>query len=621
MYKIAMISQNWSDDYFKNLVAGFNDSIKDIDIRVDIFNAYDVQYDDDIAFHEAKIFTLPDPDIYDGLLISSIGSMPSASFKDTIDKFYIAKKPIITIDRHVEKTVYVGIDNYASEYLIMEHMINEHGCKTFQFVGGREDVEDNVQRFHAFLDCLEKHNLKANTKYIKHYRFFHDDGRKAYHDIVDNGLPLPDCVICANDLMALGYMKEAIADGHNIPEAFRISGFDNIYDAQHFFPSLTTIDRDIRKLGFVAMNLILDNIKNGTPIKDTLVPGHLVAGESCGCGLDRNPYKEYQTEIELRYLRDSIDSKHKVARDWLCTCKSFANFTKALGVAHNRLDLFDTIVCLEDDFTVDSNNIAFEYPRYFNVYYETGEGTVDRKESIFPDMWKDRKEKIFIFSPVYFALKSFGYCVAPYVEEKHSRHFHSQYIDTLSITLENIRQKLIIDSINQKFKDLYVIDQLTGLYNRFGYNAMAGKLFLKEKGRIYIVYIDIDNLKIMNDNFGHDVGDLAIRGTADCIKKVFTDTDIRVRMGGDEFLIMGAFTSEEDLAKKEQELVEALNSYSDKFNFPIPLTASIGHSFNINQPEATELEKLLKSADQNMDKVKIEHKKDSNRNSVAESEQ
>ena len=98
----------------------------------------------------------------------------------------------------------------------------------------------------------------------------------------------------------------------------------------------------------------------------------------------------------------------------------------------------------------------------------------------------------------------------------------------------------IVNTELEQLSNLYVRDTLTGMYNRMGYRKFAGKLFedRKRANNLLILFIDLDRLKYINDNLGHDMGDLAIRAVADAIKSTLDEEGIPVRLGGDEFLVI-----------------------------------------------------------------------------------
>ena len=145
--------------------------------------------------------------------------------------------------------------------------------------------------------------------------------------------------------------------------------------------------------------------------------------------------------------------------------------------------------------------------------------------------------------------------------------------------------------------------------NRFGYAAYAGNFFEKNFGRVYIVYIDLDDLKKINDKYGHAMGDVALKGISGAICTAFADTDIRVRMGGDEFLVMGAFISDEDVKTRIATLDRFLENYTHDNQLEFAVSASVGFVINNSAEESTSLEELVKRADNCMYEIKQKKKK------------
>jgi GGDEF domain-containing protein len=85
-----------------------------------------------------------------------------------------------------------------------------------------------------------------------------------------------------------------------------------------------------------------------------------------------------------------------------------------------------------------------------------------------------------------------------------------------------------------ELRTLALCDDLTNLYNRRGFFALAEhqfKLAKRYKRRIILIYADIDNLKHINDTFGHDAGGLVITDTANILKTSLRDSDIIARFG------------------------------------------------------------------------------------------
>jgi diguanylate cyclase (GGDEF)-like protein len=95
--------------------------------------------------------------------------------------------------------------------------------------------------------------------------------------------------------------------------------------------------------------------------------------------------------------------------------------------------------------------------------------------------------------------------------------------------------------MEEELRTLSISDELTGLYNRRGFFAFAEqqtKIAKRMKQGVLLVSADLNDMKKINDGFGHHEGDLALKDTADILRKSFRESDIIARIGGDEFAVL-----------------------------------------------------------------------------------
>lgn len=96
-------------------------------------------------------------------------------------------------------------------------------------------------------------------------------------------------------------------------------------------------------------------------------------------------------------------------------------------------------------------------------------------------------------------------------------------------------------------------DFLTGLFNRHYVLSKIQKIFSssrRNKNKIAILLLDVNNFKQINDNFGHDTGDMVLRRIAELLTNNVTSDDIVSRWGGDEFLIISPFMEQKEVNQK-----------------------------------------------------------------------
>lgn len=152
----------------------------------------------------------------------------------------------------------------------------------------------------------------------------------------------------------------------------------------------------------------------------------------------------------------------------------------------------------------------------------------------------------------------------------------------------------------EKLHRAVITDDLTGLFNRRGFMTMADtliKISARDKIDLLLVYVDFDNMKWINDTFGHQVGDQALIETATLLRDTFRLADVIGRIGGDEFVILctdkSPMGSEETIA---QRLVDNLDRINSQHNRKYPLSVSFGIA-RYNQESACSIDELLSRAD------------------------
>lgn len=145
-------------------------------------------------------------------------------------------------------------------------------------------------------------------------------------------------------------------------------------------------------------------------------------------------------------------------------------------------------------------------------------------------------------------------------------------------------------------------DPLTGLYNRRGLELRLSTLFAEPEslGHSAVVMIDADNLKMINDTYGHDAGDIYLKEIAGLFRDFGTRSCVSARLGGDEFvLFLYGYDSEQALNDTVALLVDLENhSFADlNEQVRVPLRFSFGCSL---AGQSVDYEKLMKEADEKM---------------------
>lgn len=184
------------------------------------------------------------------------------------------------------------------------------------------------------------------------------------------------------------------------------------------------------------------------------------------------------------------------------------------------------------------------------------------------------------------------------------------YIMTVLIIIfiaEGVKRKNY--ETNRHITDLSMRDELTGLLNRRAIEhalKIAESVFEKGDAEYAIVMMDIDRFKSINDIYGHNFGDSALKSLAACIQKNIRAKDYAFRFGGDEFLLVLPNVDQEMVTQICERIITALREVQ---GYAFPITISMGHALRSEGANPTE---ALNFADQRMYCTKREKSQNGN---------
>ena len=159
-----------------------------------------------------------------------------------------------------------------------------------------------------------------------------------------------------------------------------------------------------------------------------------------------------------------------------------------------------------------------------------------------------------------------------------------------------------LKQIQEELRSLTLTDELTNLYNRRGFFTLAAqdlRYARRTNKKCVAIYADLDNLKAVNDKFGHETGSQMIVDASTVFRSFFRDSDIAARLGGDEFVILVQDSSEagtEILQERLQKLIEKFNENNSR---PYYMSISFGIAHFDPKTQMT-IEELVSEADRLM---------------------
>lgn len=165
------------------------------------------------------------------------------------------------------------------------------------------------------------------------------------------------------------------------------------------------------------------------------------------------------------------------------------------------------------------------------------------------------------------------------------------------------RSMTALAAAQQEIETLAITDPLTGLLNRHGFSLAAGQLLAVARRQavpVFALFVDVDGLKGVNDSAGHDAGDRLLHAVGNEIRKVFRESDVVARWGGDEFVVMGLGGGSEPAAV-ELRLAERLLANQERPQQWTPmLSAGIARQAADTVTPEESLARLVDAADADM---------------------
>ena len=596
--KIAVFTNGWNDDYLDFALEGIRRRASQDNIDVFIFLDY-TSYDKTEAdiVGELNILNLPRITDFDGILL--LGNTLNNAGENGIlrEKILDTKVPSLCLEYSLEDINCIRTENVTGMKELMEHMITEHGVKEIFWISGPLDNEESNERYQAIVDTMAKHGLSVDPAMTF-------DGCWSYA-IVEEKLPeviaklekMPDAFICANDSMALSACMVLDKAGYKVPEDVRVTGFDNLMSGNHFSPILTSVDRGWQARSYQATDSLIALMDGGPDFGDKIYPSTFDLGESCGCSMGAEGQR-LQKEARTRAFGIPVE---RTIFDW-----HLIEYDEAVANVKSPEDLYDAyaglleknhsyegndfFICLDQKFVdsmeedVSCNTIG--YSDTIDVIYGMENGVSVKRHTIptgqIAPLYDPETEgtDVYLMVPLHTGSECLGY----YVSKNYVKTIKEFYINSLTrhiaSGLTRARQNIRLERLNQLLADISVRDELTGLYNRMGYEKIAIP-YLDELRRTkrssLIMVADINRMKMINDRYGHLQGDTAIRIVANVIKSSVPKNWKAVRYGGDEYVIIGEYEASEDMEQIKKAIMEKVRRVSEDLSLPFRISVSIGY--------------------------------------------
>lgn len=643
MKTIAVLVPIYTIEYSLDILSGISDFFKDKEVRVIITQtkiprvnqgAFDYQYSVNFDYLKAE-----EIDAY--IVLSGIycSSFSSEALKDILEQY--TGKPVfsIGIDLKLKKSYSILSDCKKSFNQVVAHLKKEHNCSKIAFFSANATKSaEALQRYDAFTNAIDSNHLVFYPDLVFDGDF---TDFKAYSCIMNNYKKREqinfDAVVCANDMMAAGCIKALKELGVNVPKDVKVVGFDDSITAITNSPKISTINQDIYNQGYEVAELAfrcLNGEKIERHVYNPLVPKFR---QSCGCVSGDNSDRVYKTvegelcsDLNERYdgttgFINEMNEKNAIITlvDTVRGSNTLKQLFYKLRFMLEQCDMSGIAVHFFDDIQFIDKAEEFEMPyemelymlidRDKNIELFKPEVRFSPHEKIFSARSLEDRTGIFMLTPIFSGETNYGYVLIRLNNNKFANYSVSLKIIITAIAqayeyTSKIQETNKLEAEKSDFKRLSRTDELTSILNRRGFIEKGQSLVdvLQETSESGIIlFADMDGLKTINDKYGHQMGDKAIKLQAMALKSVFRSSDVVGRLSGDEFGIVASgmkLSHMESVRLKINMMNEKISREND---LPFTLSISVGA---VDLQKSSSLKKLLSEADKSLyEEKRIKH--------------
>ncbi|MCQ2586608.1 MAG: GGDEF domain-containing protein [Treponema sp.] len=636
--RIGLIVDYLTSEYTESLMVSVQTFCKDHDIDLlfftvsELFGGYSTyDYQNSSANALIRINNL------DGIIITA-GTQLHGISKEEFSKYLntFSPLPVVTISATFEGYPSIIVNSDKAYEQLINYLIEKQGSKKIGFIDTDSNSVELDERRELIYTILEKNNIKrseikvwkSNLEYGSCYKVLLED-YQANGNVFDC-----DTVISINDDIAYACI-DFIHNHTNkkVPDDVIVTGYDDLKRASFSDTTLTSINQQVAYQGTVAAEILLKMIKGESYPKIEVIEAKAIVRDSTErVVLDAKnfPKTEFLEKdiISLNTLHDkfSVSEWYKKRSQIYSAAKFYSNHEG--NILLNDLPVFLTeelqkfgfpsalIVLYDEPVRVEPKQKSFDLPekaKLMGFDYKAGFNTKDTKkdiifnprEIIVPDEYISYCSEGSIVSILYHNEIQYGYIVFgcndndSAVYELMTRSVGAQISSSYEYS------KLIQEqySLHDRYKKLDIIansDELTGLKNRRGLVELGSYLlnFSEAAGQGgLVIYCDMDGLKKINDTYGHDEGDCAIKAQGAILSDTFRSNDMVARIAGDEFVIISPGLTESIFNVMKDNIARSCDLWSSSNEKPYQLSISLGAVSYPDKDCGYDLTGLLSKAD------------------------
>lgn len=644
---IGVLTGGVMDDFTKFLCRGLLNAAPEYNVNIvvlpgkyierDYTDLMEIMYE----YQYNTLFSCVKKENLDGIIVAA-NCIGSFTMKENLIKFIHQYDgiPCVLVASKIDGYVSVNYDNYKGIHDGLEYLIKKLNCTKIGLIGGPEDISDSIERREAFESTLRENGIEPDPKrYI--VSDFGGKSYAAYAKFLDENPDL-EAVFCVNDEVATGFYKE-LKKRKMIPgKDISVFGYDDMDWCSQIFPTLSSVRADVSLISHEALQLLL-RVIDGDTIESLELPTQFLRRNSfCRpAGVDEEDKEELMEKyLTMNHWLDEQRGKQtRVNYEMRNFIMKIIHFEKGNDQSYGEilgtmdwLGIKNAFIFTFENPIIHLNHEPFQLPNEVYLKAVQRNGVVSNIPAMMQKVSTDHLfdtenlglecAQILVMLPLFSNEMLYGFLLCDLTNGIMENgdffvNLMSAAVKIINLlkTNESVMMKLeeslaVLQENNLKLDTLSKRDSLTGIWNRRGFFQKAEPMLEEcrnENKPFTVVYVDMNNLKIINDRYGHDEGDYSLKAIADILSSIVGDNGVAARIGGDEYACaLETSEKKESLLKRINDAFTEFNAGSDK---PYNVTVSAG-AYHFTKKDKHSLEEAMSIADEQLYEVKKFRKKD-----------
>ena len=641
--RIAVMVDYLTSEYSEELLAGVSKCCEEND--VDLLNLVCGElrhHGKDASYQYVSVTSLVRKNLVDGVIFTSGTQMHNVSldfFINYVNQFDIpATVNVSSLLPGIHSVVADGTKSFAD---LVEYLINHQKSNKILFMGVNSTSAEVVERTKAFYEVVEKCNILKENVVQLNARFDYPSAMELLNQYYKENKSFDfDTIIALNDDMAFACIDFCQNIGLSVPNDVVVSGFDDLPRSSFSHLPLTTINQNLRLQGYTAAQMVIDLIDGKDVPYENHIPANVVLRESTNRifysrTLVNNEF--FNIELDLLLQKNKKYSVYEwfVKRNQLYDATKFytdieqnmslAQLKKILNRALPRFDIKKIVIVMYE--TTVEKSMPFDYfdlpskATVLTAYDKDSDYVLDiydesysfnPQESLVPTELEQYINKDMVCISLFKGTTQYGYMI--FNKGTADMTVYDILAKSVSSLLASVFSYTVAQNEQQKWRERWIktdlmasTDELTGIKNRryffdIGTTTMTFAETVRQEG--LVIFCDMDGLKKINDTYGHDVGDNAIKSEAQILVKNFRTNDVVARIAGDEFAIICHGITLVDFNRIKKNIEKDCEKWTLENNAPFKLSISMGAQVYPSPDVGYNLEKLLSLADKTLYEVK-----------------